>query len=369
MAQVKDASTRLQFLAPHFIPGNKYGIPVASSSTFTLNQVNQSNLGINFFFTETGVEEKSNGLLSLTTTKVPYKKDDVVSIVFADIMFFEIRNITNGNGPAPWCVVPYTKNGYQDNILCVPSEDVAHQVADALATLAEAYGTDLRTSFSTALRPITEKELRKHPEQAGCQVEEVDADGPAAEAGIKEGDIVHTVNGATCTKEGMDAAVKEATPKPQGGMVHMEILRKGNALSVDLHFPHVEVDAAGLRKQIADLAQPATAPAPAAAPSSSAASARGSGSFHLGISVRTVIDSDLSTVVLPKAQGVIITRVEKDSLADEMQMQVGDVVLQVNGADFADSDAFAQLVRSGAAKSFRIWRKGQSQDLTVPQSM
>ena len=139
-------------------------------------------------------------------------------------------------------------------------------------------------------------------------------------------------------------------------------------MTLDLAFPHVAVDAAALRKQIADLAQPSAAPASATS-SSGVAQARGGGGFHLGISVRALVNSDLPIVVLPKPQGVLITKVEKDSVADEMQMQVGDVVLQVNGADIADSDAFAQLVRSGAAKTFHVWRKGQALDLVVPQSL
>jgi hypothetical protein len=30
---------------------------------------------------------------------------------------------------------------------------------------------------------------------------------------------------------------------------------------------------------------------------------------------------------------------------------------------------FVQTVRSGAARSFRVWRKGQTVELTVPMSM
>lgn len=365
MAQAKDASARLQFLAPHFVPGNKYGFPAVSSITTTLNKMPESNLGINFFFTVSGVENKPQGLLGLTSISVPYKDDVVTSIVYADIVFFEIWDITYRNDPVQWCVVPFTKNGYQNNILCVPSEDVAHQVADALATLAEAYGTDLQTSSSMAMRLMTEKDLRKHPEQTGCQVEEVDADGPAAQAGIKEGDIVRTVNGATCTKDVVRAAVAEATAKPQGGMVHVEILHKGNPKSLDLNFPHVDFDAAALRQQVAGASREHEAPSIVGATvADSAASA-----FHLGISGRAVTDSDLAAAGLAKPQGVLITNVEKGSIADQMQMQVGDVILKMNGADVSDATAIAKSVRSGAAKNFRIWRKGKTLDLTIPQSM
>ncbi len=368
MATIDDATTRIQFLAPHFIPGNTIGYPAPSSDTYTLTNMSGNKLGLNVFFTVTGVDQKPQGLLGLTTISTPFKRDSVTSIVYANIDYFRISNISNG-GLAPWCVIPVGGDSSQNNILCVPSEDNAHQLVDALATLAVAYGKDLVAPPGMVLTPMAEKYQHKHPEQSGCLVGQVDANGPAAQAGIREDDDLRTVNGAPCgANTAISDAILAATAKPQGGAVRVEILRKNSPMALDLAFPNVAVDAAGLRKQVADLAQSSTAPAPAA-PSSGAAPARGNGGFHLGISVRALIDSDLPTVVLPKPQGVLITKVEKDSVANEMQMQVGDVVLQVNGADIADSDAFAQLVRSGAAKTFRIWRKGQSLDLSVPQSM
>jgi membrane-associated protease RseP (regulator of RpoE activity) len=368
MDKVDDANTRIQFLAPHFIPGNIYGYPAPSSSTFTLDRMTGSNLGLNIFFTETGVEEKPQGLLGLTSISTPYRRDSVTSIVFAAIDYFRISNISN-SGLAPWCVIPVGGDESQNNILCVPSEDNAHQLVDALATLAVAYGQNLFTSPGMVLSPISEKYQRKHPEQSGCLVGQVDADGPATQAGIREGDNLRTVNGAPCgANTTIRDAILAATAKPQGGVVRVEILRKNIPMTLDLAFTHVAVDAAGLRKQIADLAQPTAASAPAA-PSSGAASIRGSAGFHLGISVRALIDSDLPIVVLPKPQGVLITRVEKDSVADEMQMQVGDVILQLNGVAVDDAGVFGQSVRSGAAKDFSVWRKGKTLHLTIPQSM
>ena len=72
---------------------------------------------------------------------------------------------------------------------------------------------------------------------------------------------------------------------------------------------------------------------------------------------------------LPKPKGAVVTSVEKGGLADEMQMQVGDVIVEVNGSEIGDVDFLGQFVRSGSAKSFKVWRKGKSVELTVPQSM
>jgi S1-C subfamily serine protease len=52
-----------------------------------------------------------------------------------------------------------------------------------------------------------------------------------------------------------------------------------------------------------------------------------------------------------------------------MGILAGDVILQVNGADVSDMPQFVQTIHSGAAKTFRVWRKGQTVELTVPVSM
>lgn len=364
MAKVEYASNRLQFLSAHFAPGNSWGYVTPSSTSFTLDKASENPLGLNLYFTESGETEKCTGLLS-PPVKVPYKKQDVVSIVYSDILFFELRNITNETGPAPWCVIPFAPSA-SENILCVPTRENAEQVIDALATLMAANGNTMKVPFGMALKQRSEKELRKHPEETGCEVLQVDEDGPPSQAGVLEGDTLHMVNGAVCTPDSVRAGIAEASEKPDGGVLHAEILRKGNSMQLDLHYPHVAVDAAALRQQIAALSEP-NAAQPGAAASGGVAPLRGG--FHLGINVRAVVDSDVAALGLPKAMGLLVTKVEKGSIADDMQLQVGDVILKANGTDVGDVDAFGQLVRSGAVKSFHVWRKGQILDLAVSQSM
>lgn len=360
MAKVEDATKRLEFLAPHFVPASIYGVPSAST-TITLNRMSENSLGINLFFTESGVEDKPQGLLGLTSVKVPFKEDRVVSIVFADVLSFEIKNFSGAGGATPWCVIPVGSQS-EDNVLCVPTQDDAKQVIDALATLAVSFGSNLSTPFGMSLRPMTEKELRKHPDQFGCQVLDVDVDGPAAQAGVRAGDILRKVNDATCTLDSMRAAVAAAAAKPQGGALHAEILRRGSPMMLDLLFPHVDVDAAALRQQVADMAR-------ASAATSSGGSGGATPAFHLGISGRAVMNSDLAAIGLDKPQGVLVTNVEKGSIADQMQLRVGDVIEQMNGINIDDAGDFAQSVRNGVARTFRVWRKGQTLTLEIPQSM
>ena len=357
MARVDQAANRLQFLSPHFAPSGSY----TAATHYTLTNFTQNELGINLFFNESGVKSVPQGLLGLTSIDTPYTQDTVTSIAYANIEYFEIRNTTSS--PTPWCVYPMGKEA-GNGIICVSSEDTAHQVADALATLAVAYGKNMNMSFSMALGAMTDKEQRKHQGQTGCLVREVDADGPAEKAGVLENDVMHTVNGQACSQQAFGAAVFEAITKPQGGVVRAEILRKSGPLTVDLRFPRNEAPAAQLRQQVANptqqnTAEPSAAPAPAA-PSSG---------VHFGFNIRPVIQDDMAPLALTKAQGFVVVGVENGGLADTMGILAGDVILQLNGADVGNMQQFVQTIRSGAASSFRVWRKGQTLELTVPLSI
>lgn len=361
MARVDQASSRLQFLSPHFAPSGSY----TAATHYTLTNFTQSELGINLSFNASGVEDVPQGLLGLTSISTPFSRDTVASIAYANIEFFEIRNmnVTRSSAPTPWCVFPMGKES-GNGIICVADENTAHQVADALATLAVAYGKNLNMSFSMSLGAMTDKEQKKHQGQTGCLVREVDADGPAEKAGVQENDVVHTVNGQECTQQAFGAAVYEVITKPQGGAVRAEILRKSGPLTVDLRFPRLEAPAAQLRRQVANptqqnAAEPSSTPAPVAPPTG----------VRLGIQVRPVIADDMAPLALTKAQGLVVVRVENGGLADTMGILAGDVILQLNGADIGNMQQFVQTIRSGAASSFRIWRKGQTVDLTVPVSM
>lgn len=367
MAKVDDAANRLQFMGPHFVPGDDFGFVGDENTTFVLERMSASNLGINLFFTESGVEQKSNGLLSLTTTSVPYKKERIVSIVFADIDAYEILTNANRSNTTPWCIVPVGVNNAQNNVLCVATQRDAEQLIDALVTLAVANGINLHAPYGMTLAATPEKEAQKHPELAGYRVESVDTDGPATQAGIRDEDILHTVDGKPCTRENLSAAVADATAKPNGGAVHFEIVRRGKPATLDVNYPHWTMgDVAALRKQLTD-AEHADTAQPGAAPAGNTGGARGG--YHLGINVRAVADTDLATVGLPKSMGLLVTRVEKGSVAEDVGIEPGDVILQADTTDVGDVDAFAKLVRGGTVKSFRVWRKGQKLDLAVSQSM
>ena len=386
MSSVDDASNRLQFFSPHFAPleGN-----VDLTTGYSLQRVDVNKLGINLSFTKSGVNESSQYYWSwwggyVAPVSTPYKDDIVTSVVYADVAYFEVYNNAQAVGyPSTWCV-DYVSRGAQttrNSTICVVSQADSYVLIDALATLVVASGGTLDISPGMQWKQSSDKEFRNHPERAGLQITRMDVAGPALLAGIREGDIVHSIDGKLCTggnvfHEVFNKAIRE---KPDGGTVHFEVLRKNNSMAFDVHYPNPDENVAQLRQQSQSAAPQGRHPVGtviqlppgtgAPETSNAGAPAAASSPIRFGFQVRAVTDADVAAFGLPKSKGAIVTSMEKGGLAEQTQFQVGDVIVKVNGSEISDVDTLAQFVRNGSARSFSVWRKGALIELTVPQSM
>ena len=287
LTSVEEASNRVQFLSPHFIPMSVGHKVVDLALGYSLGSLNENRLGLNLSFTKSGVEQKTqyfwawNGGYDAPVSTA-YKSDMVVSIVYSKIGSFEIWNYPRRKAyPEAWCVTPVASGGSNggrllESSICLTSEADARGFADALATLTVAYGNTL-----------------------------------------------------------------------------------GSASGVDV---------AQLQAQVASLAQK-SAPSAASAPASAATPAQPVSGVRFGFQVRAATNADVAAFALASPRGIVVVGVDKDGLADKSGIQAGDVILEVNHSEINDLDLFRQFIQSGAAKAFRIWRKGQSIELNVPQSM
>ena len=140
-------------------------------------------------------------------------------------------------------------------------------------------------------------------------------------------------------------------------------------MAFDVHYPNPDENVAALRQQSAAPSTRHPVGSVIQVPSDAGAPAAPSSPVRFGFQVRAVTDADVAALGLPKAKGAVVIGIEKGGLADATQLQVGDVIVEVNGTEIGDVDFLGQIVRSGAAKSFRVLRKGSSIELTVPQSM
>lgn len=166
----------------------------------------------------------------------------------------------------------------------------------------------------------------------GALVAEVIADGPAAKAGVQNGDLIVKFNGQDInTSSDLPHVVGRLAP---GTKVGFEVVRKGKREMLNVTVGKLPVrDTPEIRKQLGDQKQTKT--------------------DVLGLSVAVVSDGKIS--------GVQIVSIEQDSAAARAGLTRGDVITQL---DFVDIDSVATYnkVVSGlpknVPKAIRFLRNG-----------
>ena len=88
----------------------------------------------------------------------------------------------------------------------------------------------------------------------------------------------------------------------------------------------------------------------------------------LGVQIQSVSDDMAASLGLPEANGAIIGKLTKGAPAEKSGMQVGDLILEVNGAKVKDSRDLARKIAALAPNSktdLTIFRDGREQNLSV----
>ena len=143
------------------------------------------------------------------------------------------------------------------------------------------------------------------PDSSGAVVDQVEADSPAAKAGLKVGDVVRAIDGQKVTGAG-DLQVEVGQKQP-GNTIKLEVLRDGRTVGVP-----VTLQAMGARNG-----------------EKSADNAQGKPRWGLGL-------ADLSPDVReqiqapPDVKGAVIERVQPGSSADDAGLRSGDIIVEVN---------------------------------------
>jgi len=372
LASVQDAANQLRSLSPHFAPVAMQGDSWTLTNGFALARVDVSKEGVKLYFSRSPAQRIQYfwlwGKGATAAPYAPYTGDIVTSIEFANVDKFTILNFAQAgpNFPAPWCVLPELLKPGSNSVVCVSALAEAQGLEDALSTLVVASGGDLVPDDGLGpVSAIPAKYQHKHPQETGCEVDSLTEGGAPAQAGIKLGDIIHAVNGKPYVmgQSMIDNAIKEiALGKPEG-VLHLDIYRDHNPMSIDVHYVKPQENMALLRKQGKELAEQSAAAAAAdnAAPPPSG--------LKFGFQVRAVMDADVATYGLAKSKGIVVVQIEKGGLADAMGFKPDDVILEVNDSEIGDLPIFSAILQSGAVKKFQVWRKGKSLDLVMPQSM
>jgi serine protease Do len=196
-------------------------------------------------------------------------------------------------------------------------------------------GKVTRGWLGVQIQPVTDEiaESMRLSGAKGALVSDVTDNSPAARAGVKTGDTVVSVNG-TEILEPKYLARRNAQIKP-GEPVDLTVIRDGKqtTLSVEIGTMPNDLDASKA---------PSVTPVPASLSS-------------LGLS----LEQDRS------GEGVTIRAVEPGSAAEEKGLRVGDTILQLNGHDVRNVDAFKRELdtasKSGQKKVLMLVRTGDRQ--------
>ena len=173
---------------------------------------------------------------------------------------------------------------------------------------------------------------------SGALVASVAADGPAAKAGIKTGDLIVTVDGVEI--EDPNAFDYRFATKPLGGTAKVGLLRQGKDTVVSVALQSLP-DTPRNEVQI-----------------------RGQSPF-LGATVANLSPALADELRLdPQTEGVVITAIADGSAAQSVGFQKGDIVVSVNNHKIVKS-ADLERVTSTNSRQWRVTIERGGQQISV----
>lgn len=184
------------------------------------------------------------------------------------------------------------------------------------------------------------------PKAIGALVGEVHVGKPGAKAGLKEGDIIVSIDG----REMRDTAQLRNTVSltPAGKTVELKVWRDGKEMTVPVTIGALETK----KGQAALLGGPS-------GPSDESVEG-------LGLGVQTLTPDIAESLEFERnLKGVVVTRVEENSVADDANLKEGMAILRVNRRDIASVADFRQaiekLMKEGASHAFLLVRGEEGQ--------
>jgi serine protease Do len=213
-----------------------------------------------------------------------------------------------------------------------------------------------------------------YPHESGVIITDLVENGPAAQAGLKEHDIIYRLNDTT-VENGVQFCSLVQAKKP-GDKVTLVVYRDGKRKTVEVTLGRrklpvkLSTDAIKSVQEAFDKAREGRASALRIFGESSAMRGR------LGMVVRD-LNKDLAPYFgVKENEGVLVLEVTEDSPAEKAGVKAGDVITAVNGtavddvealtdqvSDAEDGDTLAvQVVRRGASKTVDVVVEASDED-------
>ena len=205
----------------------------------------------------------------------------------------------------------------------------------------------------------------KLKDERGVEVTMVDQDAPAGKAGLKEHDVILSMNGTSVESGAQLRRMIRETPA--GRIVTLGVSRDGQPLTL-------KVQLADRRKQVAwgpkskdfKFEMPPMPPMPDFDMPVSVVVAHSS--MRSGLMVENITPQLGDFFGVKSGKGVLIRSVEKGSRAEKSGFRAGDVIVRVNDQPVSDTSDFSHAIRSVTSGSVTVGviREKREQNLTLP---
>jgi serine protease Do len=219
----------------------------------------------------------------------------------------------------------------------IPS-DMAKSVATALI----AHGKVEHGYLGIAMNDVTPANASffNLKDASGAIVAQVTPDSPAANAGIKSGDVIAELNGRKIADgSALQVAVGEDQP---GQTIQLGIIRNGTPMQVGV--------------KVGEYKKPGTQVA------ENEGGQGGANTGKLGLAVDDLNQDARQQLQVPDdVKGAAVANVRPGSPADDAGLQPGDVVLEVNRKPVTSAEQFANAVHANPAGKdllLLVWSKG-----------
>jgi serine protease Do len=225
-------------------------------------------------------------------------------------------------------------------------------------------GVDTRDITPDRLSPLQLKE------EHGVEVTMVDQDAPAGKAGVKEHDVILSINGEKV--ESVEQLRRMIREVPPGRVVAIGLSRNGQPVTLKAQLAARRGIAAGPDSRNFHFVVPPIPPIPPIP------------DFDVPVSIVVVHSSGRSGLMVEnltpqlgdflgvkEGQGVLVRSVEKGSRAEKAGFRAGDVIVRVNGESVNDSGDFSHALRGRKDNTVSVSiirdKKEQTLTLTLPE--
>jgi serine protease Do len=220
--------------------------------------------------------------------------------------------------------------GFQGISFAIPI-DIAMNVKDQLI----AHGKVTRARLGVTIQDVNQQLANsfKLPRPMGALVSDVEADGPAAKAGLKSGDVITKLDGRDIDRSS-DLPSRVAALRP-GSTTHVEVWRSGKPVDITV--------ALGELKDATTVARADT-------------SAEGG---RLGVAVRPLRPEEAKQLGDVAGLGGLVVE-QSTGAAAEAGIQAGDVILSFNGQPVQSADQLKGLIGKSGGNAALLVQRGRN---------